>query len=74
MNNYSINNDDINIDQDNIAFNAKSSGKNIKNIISNNKPTNIANYNSESNIEIFDDPVKFYLSEIGNIQLLNSLE
>ena len=74
MNNYSINNEDINIDQDNIAFNAKSSGKNLKNIISNIKPTNIANYNSESNIEIFHDPVKLYLSEIGNIQLLNSLE
>tara|TARA_B100000214_G_scaffold365032_1_gene332308 strand:+ start:13963 stop:15390 length:1428 start_codon:yes stop_codon:yes gene_type:complete len=74
MNNYSLNNEDVNIYEDSIDLNDKSNEKKFKNIISNIKSTNLTNYNSESNIEIFDDPVKLYLSEIGNIKLLDSLE
>ncbi len=72
MNNFSINNEDVSLDEDNLAFTDKSNRKNLKNIISNIKSTN--NSSSESKMEIFDDPVKLYLSEIGNINLLSSLE
>ena len=72
MNNFSINNEDVSLDEDNLAFTDKSNRKNLKNIISNIKSTN--NSSSGSKMEIFDDPVKLYLSEIGNINLLSSLE
>ena len=54
MNNYSLNNEDVNIYEDSIDLNDKSNEKKFKNIISNIKSTNLTNYNSESNIEIFD--------------------
>ncbi len=71
MNNFSINDEGVNLDEDNLSFNDKSNGKNFMTRISNLKSTNSS---TESKMEIFDDPVNMYLSEIGNINLLSSIE
>ncbi|MBA31837.1 MAG: RNA polymerase sigma factor RpoD [Chloroflexi bacterium] len=63
INKYSSNIDDSNLDDINSDFSNKY--LNSKNSISQKK---------ESIKDIFDDPVKLYLSEIGNIKLLTSLE
>jgi len=65
MNKFSLNN------EDSLAFTTKPNAKIFNDATSNIKSNNT---NSETNLEVFDDPVKLYLSEIGNIQLLSSLE
>ncbi|MFL2665669.1 MAG: RNA polymerase sigma factor RpoD [Dehalococcoidia bacterium] len=63
-----INNSSSNIHHPNLGN--KNYDISSKSTISNN----FTNNKNESNVEIFDDPVKLYLSEIGTIKLLTSLE